>query len=211
MLLNIKRCIYKKLISRATFKKWLEFEDIRSRIKDAADQSENEKVSDLLCSYLSAALCRGKWDKLPWEAVLNDYAFVVNLHTPSKDFRIFSTKMENSEFRINDSSWYAWSSIMAKSYGWSLEYIAELSIDDAISLIQETLYDMQLEREWEWALSEKSVHYDSKTKTSKFRGLDRPEWMQEKKKPIEVPKTKIRADMIPPGIIIRWNEPDVEH
>jgi hypothetical protein len=35
--------------------------------------------------------------------------------------------------------------------------------------------------------------------------------MQEKKKPVEVPKTKIRADMIPPGIIIRWNEPDVEH
>ena len=203
----LKRWIYKKLVPRAKFRKWLELEDIRSRIKDAADQSENEKVADLLCSYLSAALCRGNWRKLPWESVLNEYAFAVNLHTPSKDFRIFSVKSKESAFRINDSSWYSWSSIMAKSYGWSLEYIAELDIDDAISHIQEILYEEQLRKEWEWALSDRAIQYDSMGK-GKSNPLDRPEWLKERK---ELEVHKIRADMLPPGIVVRWEEPSVEH
>lgn len=212
MLLNIKLWACKKLISRATFKKWLELEDIRERIKEAADQSENNKVSSLLCSYLSAALYRGKWENLLWEDVLNAYAFAVNLHTPSKDFRIFSTKVENAVFRINDSSWYSWSSVLAKAYGWSLEYIAELDIDDAISLIQETLYEEQLQKEWEWTLSDRAIIYDEKGK-GKVNPLDRPQWMQKRKEEqvIDVPKIKIRSDMIPPGVIIRWDEPNVEH
>ena len=211
MLLNIRRWIYKKLISRAKFKDWLELEDIRSRIKDAADQSENDKVSSLLCSYLSAALCRGNWGKLPWEEILNDYAFAVNLHTPAKDFRIFSVDSKKKAFLINDSSWYSWSSILATTYGWSLEYIADLDVDNAISLIQETLYNDQLQKEWEWALSEKSVHYDAGTKKSKFKALDRPRWMQPKQEVRELETSKMRSDMIPPGIVIRWEDSNVKH
>jgi len=211
VLFNIRRWVCKRLISRATFRKWLELEDIRSQIKEAADQSENEKVADLLCSYLSAALCRGNWGKLSWESVLREYAFAVSLHTPSKVFRIFSVDSKKQAFRINESSWYSWSSILATTYGWKLEYIAELDIDEAISLIQETLYNDQLQKEWEWALSEKSVHYDANTKKSKFKPLDRPKWMQPKPKTREPEKVKIRADIIPPGIVIRWEDSNVKN
>jgi len=212
VLLNIRRWVCKKLISRVKFRDWLTLEDIRSQVKEAADQGENDKVSSLLCSYLSAALCHGNWGKLPWEDVLNEYAFAVNLHTPSRDFRIFSVDAKKKAFRINDSSWYSWSSVLAVAYGWDLKYIAELDIDDAISLIQEVLYDEQLQKEWEWTLSEKSVSYDERGE-GKFNPLDRPQWMRERReeKVIDVPKVKIRADMIPPGIIIRWDEPNVKH
>ena len=212
MLLNIKLWACKKLISRVTFKKWLELEDIRERIKEAADQSENEKVSSLLCSYLSAALYHGKRENLPWEEVLNEYAYAIGLHTPSRDFRIFSVSAKKKLFRINDSSWYSWSNILAAAYGWSLEYIAELDIDDAISLIQESLYNEQLQKEWEWVLSDRSVHYDEQGK-GKLVPLDRAEWMQERmeEKVIDAPKIKIRADMVPPGIVIRWDNPNVKH
>ena len=86
-----------------------------------------------------------------------------------------------------------------------------MDIDDAISLIQEILYAEQLDREWEWALSEKSVHYDANTKTSKFKPLERPTWLKERKegKPPQV--TKIRADMIPSGVIMKWDDANAEH
>lgn len=210
MLFNVKRWVCKKLISKAKFKKWLELEDIRSRIKDAADQGKNRQVSDLLCSYLTAALCRGNWGKLPWECILEDYIFVTNLHSPSKEFRIFSVKADKESFKINDSSWYSWSSLLAKEYGWSLEYVAELEIDDAISLIQEVLYNDQLRREWEWMLSDKSVHHDKQGKGT-FKPLERPVWMRKEvpTKPPEV--SKIRADMIPAGVVVRWDTANVKH
>jgi len=209
-LLVLKRWIYRKLISKAKFKKWLELEDIRSRIKDAADQSENEKVSDLLCSYLSAALCHGNWGKLPWEDVLKDYLFSVDKHSPSREFRIFSVQSDKQIFKINDSSWYSWSNLLARTFGWSLEYIAELDINDAISLIQEILYDEQLKKEWEWTLSDKSVHYDKRGK-GKFKPLDRPEWMKHHPKPKPLKRHKLPTAHIPPGVVIRWDTLNVEH
>ena len=211
LLFTIRRWIRKKLISRATFKKWLELEDIRSQIKDAVDQSENDKVSSLLCSYLSTALCRGNWEKLPWEVVLNEYSFAVNLHIPSRDFRIFSGGAAKKAFLVNDSSWYSWASMLAKEYGWDIEYIAKLDIDDAISLIQEVLYNDQVQKEWEWMLSERAIQYDKAGK-GKFQPLDRPKWLLPIIKEVkELPKVKMLKSMIPPGIVIRWEDSNVEH
>ena len=211
MLFTIKRWIHKKLISRVKFKKWLELADIRSQIKDAVDQSENDKVSSLLCSYLSIALCRGDWEKIPWEGVLNDYIFAVDLHTPSRDFRIFSGSSDKKAFLVNDSSWYSWASMLVAEYGWDLEYVAELDIDDAISLIQEVLYSDQIQKEWEWMLSERAIQYDKSGK-GKFKPLDRPKWLLPVKEEVkELPKVKILKSMIPPGIIVRWDDSNVEH
>ena len=211
MLFTIRKWLGKKLISRVKFKKWLELEDIRSQIKDAVDQGKNDRVSSLLCSYLSIALCRGKWEKLPWEGVLNDYSFAVSLHTPSKDFRIFSGGSGEKTFLVNDSSWYSWASMLAKEYGWGIEYVAELDIDDAISLIQEVLYSDQVQKEWEWVLSERAIQYDKDGK-GKYKPLDRPKWLLPIKEEIrELPKVKILRSMIPPGTVIRWDDSNVKH
>ena len=210
MFFRIKRWIYRKLVSRVKFKTWLELEDIRSQISDAAEQDEN--VADLLCSYLSTALCGGKWSNIPWEVVLYDYIFVTELHRPSRDFRIFSVDSKSKAFLVNESSWYSWASMLATNYGWNLDYIAELDIDDAISLIQEALYTEQVQKEWEWALSERAIRYDKAGK-GKFEPLERPKWLLPDKKEVqkEAPKIKVKADMIPPGIVIRWEDSNVKH
>ena len=211
MLFTIRRWICRRLVSRAKFKKWLELEDIRSQIKDAIDQGRNNKVASLLCSYLSIAICRGKWEKLPWEVVLTEYSFVVNLHTPSKDFRIFSGGPGEKSFLINDSSWYSWANMLAKEYGWSIEYVAELDIEDAISLIQEILYSDQLQKEWEWALSENAIQYDKDGK-GKYKPLAKPKWMLPRKEETrELPKVKILKSMLPFGIVMRCDDSNVKH
>jgi len=211
VLSNIKRWIWKRLISRAKFKKWLTLEDIRSKIKKSAEEGKSIEVAEQLCSYLSSAICKLDWENLPWEAILEDYSFATSLHSPTQDHKIFSSKPTKDTFNINDSSWYSWSHTLATKYGWSLEYIADLDIDGAISLIQEILYAEQLEREWQWALSEKSVSYDPSTKKSKFKPLDRPDWLNVPKK-VEEPKiVQIRSDMLPSGVIMRWDDANVKH
>ena len=60
-------------------------------------------------------------------------------------------------------------------------------------------------------LSERAIQYDKSGK-GKFKPLDRPKWLlpiiEEVK---ELPKVKILKSMIPPGIIVRWDDSNVEH
>jgi hypothetical protein len=67
-----------------------------------------------------------------------------------------------------------------------------------------------LKKEWEWALSDKSVQYDQKGK-GKFKGLDRPEWMKERPKAKPLVEHKLPTAHIPPGVIIRWDNANVKH
>lgn len=203
---KLRRWIYKKIVSRAKFRKWLKLEDIRLQIKEASDKQDNSKVTELICSYLSDALCSGDWESLPWEEVFYEFAYCTDLHSPKVKHKIFNNSSENkSNFKINESSWFMWSHLIAKAYGWKLEYIAQLDIDDAMGFIQEIFFEDQLEREWEWALSEKSVHYDANTKKSKFKPLDRPNWMKPEVEIKEPKVERIPIEMIPSGVIMKWD------
>jgi hypothetical protein len=197
----IKRWIYKRfLVSKAKLKKWFELENIRSLIQKEAEQDRN--VSSLICSYLDTAICRLRWDKLSWVTVVNDYAFALNIHRPKKKYPIFSVSDdEESSKSVSDNSWYMWATLFADKFGWDLEYIAELDIDDAISLIQEILYSEQIRKEWEWGLSEKSTSYDKKTGKGKFVPYKRPKWMETEKELKPARPVKILKSMLPVGVI----------
>ena len=85
-----------------------------------------------------------------------------------------------------------------------MEYIAEIDIDDAIALAQELAVEDQLEREWVWGLSDKSVVYDKKGKNPKFQELPRPDWMGR----TVVRETKgetFPTDVLPVGLIYTWD------
>ena len=86
-----------------------------------------------------------------------------------------------------------------------MEYVAELDIDDAIGLVQEINVEDQLNREWEWMLSEKSVSYDKQGK-GKFNELSRPDWMNGavilSKKSKDYP---IKRSMLPVGMVLSWD------
>ena len=135
----IKRWIFKRLVPKSKLRKWLQLEDIRQAIQEAAEDGDTEKISSNLCRYLSAAICKGDWDKLPWKDIALDFYFCVKRDSPITQYPIFSHKSKEKEtrFKYKDYSWYMWAHLFADAYGWTLEKIAKLDIDDAISLIQE--------------------------------------------------------------------------
>lgn len=118
--------------------------------------------------------------------------------------RSFGSK-EDMPWDYPGRSWFAWAHRFANFYGWSLDYIAGLDVDVAIKLLQEMLVQDQLEKEWEWGLSERAFPYNSSTKKYEYKPLSRPAWMypemkSKKKRIIQIPKS-----MMPVGNIVKRN------
>ena len=80
-----------------------------------------------------------------------------------------------------------------------------MDIDTAIGAYQELSIDEQLQKEWEWGLSEVAYSYDSSTKKSRYVPLQRPAWMN----PIipkQLPVVKMRKSHLPVGNVIDVQE-----
>ena len=97
-------------------------------------------------------------------------------------------------------SWAYYSHLLSKAYGWTLEYIAEMDVDEALSHLQEILTDEHLDREFLYSLSEVAYPFNASTKKSEFKPMKRPYWMQPAV-PTTIKKVKIRRDMLPQGLI----------
>lgn len=181
-------------------KKWLELESYKDKIIKATDGGDLPKV---LLKYLSVAL--GVSDKYFYRAdwVLLVKVFYLTLEkSPKVDLPITSPTTETSkddEWSYDGRIWHLYSHMLAKSYGWDLEYISCLHVDEALAKIQEIVVDDQLEKEFYYGLSEIAYSYDSRSKTSKFKPLPRPHWMRPKAKPIK--KFLIPKDMLPVGVV----------
>jgi hypothetical protein len=101
--------------------------------------------------------------------------------------------------------------MLSEAYSWSLEYVAELDIDDAIALLQEIATSEQTQREWEWMLSENSISYDKRSGKGSFQKLRRPDWMDRKKAPEKKrhtlgDKIPMKKSMMPVGNVVKWND-----
>ena len=208
MLFRLKRWISKKRVKRATLKKWLLLEELRSKIAE-----DRETTGDHICEYLSSAICYGEWETLDWLDVAKEYLFAVSVHSPTQKYPIFQFRPRESKDRVEYDhwSWYMWANLFAKNYGWNLDRIEKLDIDDAISLIHEILLGEQEDREWDWSLSDKSIEYNSSTKKAKFVPLTRPQWMQATPEILEPKKIKINKNMLPAGVVMRWNPDNTNH
>jgi hypothetical protein len=91
-------------------------------------------------------------------------------------------------------------------YGWTLENTENLYFNDAIAYIQEILIDEQLDKEWQWSLSEIAYQYNDALKKSEFKPLPRPSWMVGMNK-IEPPKVeRLPVGMMPQGLVMRWEQ-----
>ena len=96
-------------------------------------------------------------------------------------------------------TWYLYSHLIAGAYGWSLEQISVLCVGDALAIIQEIMSEKQLDREFQYSLSEIAYPYDAQTKKSKFTPLPRPHWMRPKIQPIQ--KFNIPKMLMPMGSV----------
>ena len=188
--------------TRSGLKKWLELENLKAKIFDAAGSSL--EFAQGIINYLSVALCipTEKLEEVAWYEIAEAYATINEINNLKFKFPLLKepSSKEKYPWEYDGRSWYLWANILAKAYGWSLEYIAELDPDDGVALLQEILTDDQLEKEWQWSLSEIAYPYNPDTKKSEFKNLPRPVWMQKEiRKPVK--QIKIPASMLPVGIV----------
>jgi len=190
-------------VTRAKLKRWLQLEDVREQIARAADREDRPGFVAQIYSYLSVALSvEDDFSQLPWFEIVEAYQQILSVNIPNLDLPLLhaTSTGEKVPWDYEGRGWYSWANIFSKAFGWTLEYVAELDLDDAIALLQEIKADDQVEREWEWMLTE--VSYDRK---GKHKELPRPHWMRG----IIIPdntKTKIKKSMLPVGNVVRWNE-----
>lgn len=193
-------------VTRSKFKSWIELEEIREKIFHAIEVEDTDEIGTYILLYVSTALGVDIDETLPWKEVASAYGIIVAMNFNIKLLPFMKAQKERveNEKEIWDYPgrlWYSYSHKMLSEYNWKLSDVAELDVDDAFALIQEILVSEQLNKEWEWTLSEKSVGYDEASKKSKFIELPRPDWM----KPIPKPPKKVKMPkfMMPQGNIVR--------
>jgi len=200
------------LYEKPKLKKWLELQVIENNLKDAVDNGNTDKVIETLFSYISTALNISVEDlhEIAWYEVATAFLSIYNLNSPNTKFKILHAKVSDTSvpFNYDDRMQYVWINLLASKYGWTIEYINDLDFDDAIALLQEILYNEQLDKEWDWVRSENAYVYNENTKKSDFKPLDRLEWMREIKEAKHEIPTRIKKSMLPMGEGIKY-EPKI--
>jgi hypothetical protein len=192
--------------TRYKLRAWLKLDAVREKLVDAIDAKNIDGVATSLCSFVSIASNVSDVSQLPWYEVANAFLSVENENKLNYQFALLRTSkkhVDNPAWEYEGRQWYWWNNILSTKYSWTPEYIAEMDIDDATGLLQEILVDEQMQREWQWSLTEIAYPYNENTKKSNFKPLDRPEWMMNIL-PESMPKIqtmKIRKDMFPVGIV----------
>jgi hypothetical protein len=181
------------------FRKWLTLENLKSELLSAA---EDASFPDKVYSYLSAALeiPIEKLKKQPWE---NTVQTLMKAGNPVvlKDFPILRGATKNGkavDWDYPERTWVYYSHVLAKAYGWTLEYIADLEVNEAIAHLQEVFTENQLENEFAYSLSEIAYPYNKSSKKSEFKPMERPYWMKAKVSNV-ARKVMMRKSMLPVG------------
>lgn len=194
---------------RITLRGWAKLDELRMEMDEAISKNDFENYFTGICKFIEIASIPSEivWDDVPWFDVLTAFLACVEKNSPTIKFPILTNAKEKNEkapWEYKGRSWYFWLNIFAKNYGWQEEYIGNLDIDTAIGLLQEITIDEQLDKEFTYGLSEVAYPYNESTKKSVYKPLERPDWM----KPIvpEPKKIKIRADMLPMGVVINVQE-----
>jgi len=195
----------------AKLRKWLELEDIKFRIQSAVEDKDRDRLVNLIFLYLSTAIGieTNTMLDLPYKEVLDAFneiakINVITMELPFMRIPVKEGKIEDTGYEYDYRSWWSWANIFSKQYGWSLEYIADLNVNDGLCLYQEYLIDKYHDRDWQWILSERYVGWDEHTNSSKLNPYPKPDWMKQKSKPIK--EIKLPIEMIPVGNVIHWSD-----
>lgn len=203
---NILLRIGNFLFRRPKFKKWCFLEEEKYEIARAVEQGDGNLYQPVY-QYLSSALAIHPRDysKIYWKDVIETFVSVHNVTVPSKVLPLVSKtragKDQSDPWNYQGRLWFFYSNIIASAFSWTVKQIASLSINDALSYVQEILTDKQLEKEFIWSTSDKAYTYDKMTKKSKFNKLTRPYWMQ---KDFDKPTKKVPAlpkELMPVGVV----------
>lgn len=188
---------------RVKFKQWVELEVLVKEL-DKVVESDITKFPTFVMKYTSTTLLIPGiiLINLPWKITLSLYDFARSVNNPTKIPLLVSHKSKDISipWEYVGRDWHYYSHLLAKSYGWELQYIAGLDVDTALAHVQEILVDEQMNKEFLWSMSEIAYPYNSSTKTTKFSPLPRPYFMWETVKPAK--KIKMLRSMLPSGVIV---------
>jgi len=208
-------------VTRPKLRKWLSIEKLRTKLTESAEKKDNGFI-DYLLSYLSALLGVPAVDleDTPWYEIIEGYHLSAIECSPKLDLSIISSGKKDDNkpeelpdpWEYDERLWYSWCSILSKNFGWTIEYNAELDVDDAIALIQEVELDSQFRKEWEWSLTEIAYKYEKSTKKSVLQKLPRPSWMKRASKFVAkeiqkpTPTIRMRPSFVPAGVVLKDDE-----
>lgn len=203
--------VYEEIV-QAKFRKWLELEAIRDQITKAVENVD--KQAELVCQYVSTALSLSvdRVAVLDWREVSKALVELITVNHIELElpFLKFPHKEDKRlSWDYEGRNWWSFAQTFAKAFGWTLEYIANLDVVEAMHLFEEIIVEDQLDKEWQWLLSERAVKYNESTKKYEPNPLPRPNWMQDI--PMEAKKIKIRKDFLPVGAVIRARPSDQEY
>ena len=193
---------------RLNLRGWAVLDSLRREIDRAVEAGDWSAIPEYL--YQTIETCVDKFDRnMYWEDAASLYNQSVEVNAPGRKFPILTSKEKGKEmpWEYRGRSWYFWCNLFAKNYGWDMDMIGDMDIDDAIGLFQEISIDEQMEKEWNYGLSEVSYEYNSSTKKSHYKPLPRPDWMRPmvgKQTPVK--KVRMPAAMAPTGMIIGLDE-----
>lgn len=192
-------------VTQAKLKLWLELGSIQKQLSEAVEIKDFAKLPELIESYVSTASGALGIDNLPWEELIDAFLDISKINSIDFEIPLLLTKLKDEGYipwDYDGREWYFWANIICKEYGWELDKVEFLEVEDAVKLIQEIFIDRQLQKEWEWALSDRALHYDSNTKQTTFKPLDRPDWMMKSVKPIPRKIVQIPEHLMPLGNVV---------
>jgi hypothetical protein len=194
----------KPVFRKFRLKEWLGMQAYLSTIRAAA-KTQSPGLPDLIYRFLAAATDSNEehWKRLYWELAVNGMVQIqqANEFAWKPPLALFPDEVEaaKSPWLYTGRDWYFWRHVFTEYYGWQEQYIADLEVEEAFALMQEIMTEEQMEKEWEYGLSEKSVSYDPKTKQGHFNPLPRPNWMRPAT-PV-ITKVRVKKSMLPEGVI----------
>lgn len=167
-------------VHRPGLKSWLELDTILQEIRHAAERKEPGLLAEEIVRYLSAAIEGSFWADVPWYEAAKAFTSIYALCDIELDFAVLKAKGDDEilPWDYDERTWFYWAHSLAIAYGWSLKEIETLDPTHAIALLQEIFVEEQLNKEWEWSLTELAYRYDQVTKKSHYEPLKRPSWMQ---------------------------------
>jgi hypothetical protein len=191
-------------VEKAHLKKWLQLTKIYERFLKVNKTSTYSDMAEVIYEYLDVALSQESfdWSKQSWIDTIKCFIAISVLNAPDLVTPMMrvqqSPDKEEPPWEYPERLWYFWATIFASKFGWSLEYIAELEIEDAFGLIQEIQMNDQFELESRWQMTEIAYQYNDATKKSEFKPYPRPDWMLPK---VEIKKIPILRSMLPLGVV----------
>lgn len=202
-----------KFYGQPRFGQWVKLEEQKNKILRAVEESSDEFPNHLF-DFLSTALHFPSqyYRNATWINVVKAFYITISQNTYKTNLALFEITKEKKKndtmsWDYDERSLHLYSHLLAKEYGWKLEYIYRLKLSKALPLIQEILLDEQLEKEFQWTMSERSSYYDDKAKAAKANPLPRPSWMQKHIDPTkELKIVKIPKNMMPAGNGITVND-----